>query len=247
MSSKKNSTSKSISGDTDSAPIAPSESSMRSLEDKQALLGIATTNIAGRAMAAAGMGPASPAFDAHNGLDLGGVLFLLPALILQGVLALKETHQLKAGYYDIEAIILTLSFMALCRIENPEQLKQHKPGELGRLIGLDRVPELKCLRKKISELVAQKQASELSEKLVKQWLPDNDDILLYADGHVSIYNGYMATLPVKYVSRQKLCLNANTDFWLNDQRGLPLLVFTGDLSEKLQDAIEPVTKKKSGQ
>lgn len=189
-------------------------------------------------MAAAGMGSASPAFEAHNGLDLGGVLFLLPALILQGVFALKETHQLKAGYYDIEAIILTLSFMALCRIENPEQLKQHKPGELGRLIGLDRVPELKCLRKKISELVAQKQAIELSEKLVKQWLPDNDDILLYADGHVSIYNGYMANLPVKYVSRQKLCLNANTDFWLNDQRGLPLLVFTGDLSEKLQDAIE---------
>lgn len=184
------------------------------------------------------MGPVGPAFEAHNGLDFGGVLFLLPALILQGVLAIKETHKLKPGYYDIESIILTLAFMALCRIENPEQLKQHKPGELGRLIGLDRVPELKCLRQKINQLVAQNQGKKLNEKLVKQWLPENDDILLYADGHVSIYNGYMANLPVKYVSRQKLCLSANTDFWLNDQGGLPLLVFTGDLSEKLQHAIE---------
>lgn len=200
---------------------------------------MATTNMEGRLMSAAGLGAANPLFEAHNGLDFGGVLFLLPALIVQGLLTVKETHRLKAGYYNIESIILTLAFMALCRIKNPEQLKQHKPGELGRLMGLDRVPELKCLRKKIKELVSQKQGQALNEKLAKQWIPqDGENVFLYADGHVSVYNGHLANLPVKYVSRQKLCLNATTDFWLNDRQGLPLLVFTGELNEKLQHAIE---------
>lgn len=185
------------------------------------------------------MGPASPVFEAHNGLANGGVLFLLPALLMQGLLTINQTHQLKAGYYGINSIVLTLALMALCRIKNPEQLKQHKPGELGRLIGLDRVPEIKCLRKKMGELVAQNHGREWNDKLLQHWMPDDkDDILLYADGHVSIYNGYLATLPAKYVSRQKLCLSATTGFWLNDQQGNPLLVFTGELTEKLQNAIE---------
>jgi len=190
-------------------------------------------------LASAGIGPVNPVFEAHNGLDYGGVLFLLPALLMQGLLTIKETHKLKAGYYGINSIVLTLALMALCRIKNPEQLKQHKPGELGRLIGLDRVPELKCLRKKINELVGQNHSKELNDKLLQHWMPDEEEnVFLYADGHVSIYNGYLANLPAKYVSRQKLCLSATTGFWLNDQQGNPLLVFTGELSEKLQNAIE---------
>jgi hypothetical protein len=31
-----------------------------------------------------------------------------------------------------------------------------------------------------------------------------------------------------------LCLSATADFWLNDAQGLPLMVWTGELSEKLQ-------------
>ena len=40
----------------------------------------------------------------------------------------------------------SLAFMYLCRIKNPEQLKHISPGEFGRLLGLDRVPEAKNLR-----------------------------------------------------------------------------------------------------
>jgi len=36
--------------------------------------------------------------------------------------------------------------MALGRIKNPEQLKQCKPGEIGRIIGLDRIPNVGLLR-----------------------------------------------------------------------------------------------------
>jgi hypothetical protein len=39
--------------------------------------------------------------------------------------------------------------MTPARIKNPEQLKQCRPGEIGNIIGLDRIAEVKCLRGKI--------------------------------------------------------------------------------------------------
>ena len=39
--------------------------------------------------------------------------------------------------------------MALWRIKRPEGLKEHSPQELGRVLGLDRAPEVKTLRRKL--------------------------------------------------------------------------------------------------
>jgi hypothetical protein len=67
-----------------------------------------------------------------------------------GLLQIKEVYQYpQTCYYSHESIILTLALMALMRIKNPEQLKNCRPGEIGRIIGLDRIPETKCLREKI--------------------------------------------------------------------------------------------------
>lgn len=130
--------------------------------------------------------------------------------------------------------------MALCRIKNPEQTKQCKPGELGKIIGLDRIPEVKCLREKIQVLSNENKSQELSAVLLKHWMPEdeNDCIFFYIDGHVRIYYGGKANLTSKFVSRQKLCLSATTEFWVNDESGAPLLVVSGELSEKLQQIIK---------
>jgi len=61
---------------------------------------------------------------------------------------------------------------------------------------------------------------------------------LYIDGHVRIYYGHLANLPSKFISRQKLCLSATTEYWVNDAKGLPVMMVTGELTEKLQLAIE---------
>lgn len=128
--------------------------------------------------------------------------------------------------------------MALCRIKNPEQLKQQKVGELGALIGLDRVAETRCLREKIQQIVKQNKAREYNTLLLSHWLKDEDEFFFYIAGHVCIYHGHKANLPAKYVSRQKLCLSPTTEYWVNDAQGLPYLVFMGELSEKMQDVIE---------
>jgi len=216
--------------------------SIRDESDRLAPLGIATTRYEDRlASAVSRAGNAYAVFETHDAVCGAGVLFLLPALLLQGLLKTKEVYSLpKNHYYGLESIILTLSFMALARIKNPEQLKQCKPGEMGKIIGLDRVPEVKCLREKIQLLTNQHQARNLNNLLIDHWYEKADETasFLYIDGHVRIYYGEQANLPSKFVSRQRLCLSATTEFWVNDAEGLPVMVVTGELTEKLTQAIE---------
>lgn len=208
-------------------------------------MGIAATRLEERAICSLGKaGHALPKFEHDQALCGAGILFLLPALLSQGLLKTKEVYQLPPShYYGLETVVLTLAFMALARIKNPEQLKQCKPGEIGRIIGLDRIPEVKCLREKIKILSDQKQASHLNNLLIEQWYQGDtkdDADFLYVDGHVRIYYGNKANLPSKYVSRQKLCLSATTEYWVNDAQGLPVMMVIGELTEKLQTAIEHI-------
>lgn len=193
------------------------------------------------AAAVLGAGHGSVEFNNHEALCGAGLLFLLPALLAQGLLKTKEVYHFPQNhYYGLESIMLTLAFMALARIKNPEQLKQCKPGEVGKIIGLDRIPEVRCLRDKIKLLGDQQQAQRLNHLLVDHWYsnPSEDTSFLYVDGHVRIYYGHEANLPAKFISRQKLCLSATTEYWVNDAEGLPVMMVTGELTEKLQHAIE---------
>jgi len=181
-------------------------------------------------------------FEPSESVCGAGVLFLLPALISQGLLKARDIYQLpRSHYYSIESIVLTLAFMALSRIKNPEQLKLCKPGEIGRIIGLDRVPEMKCLRSKIRLLSEQNRSAQLNNALLDLWYNDDngsDTQFLYIDGHVRIYYGSKANLPSKFISRQKLCLSATSEFWVNDSKGMPVMMVMGELTEKLQAIIE---------
>jgi hypothetical protein len=133
--------------------------------------------------------------------------------------------------------VLLLAFMALCRIKNPEQLKQHTPGEIGKILGLDRAPEVRCLRKKIDQIVDQQKAGAYAQLLSHDWINQEQCLVFYIDGHVRIYNGYASTLPKKYIARQKLCLSGTTEFWVNNRAGDPIAMFIGDLAERLKEAI----------
>lgn len=187
-------------------------------------------------------GHAKVSFERSEALCGAGVLFMLPALMAQGLLKTKQVYALPPHhYYGIESVILTLAFMALARIKNPEQLKQCKPGEIGRIIGLDRIPEVRCLRDKIKLLSHQQKAQELNNLLIDHWYDEQngqDAGFLYIDGHQRIYYGKKANLPSKYVSRQKLCLSATTEYWVNDAKGMPVMMVMGHLNETLQRAIE---------
>lgn len=166
------------------------------------------------------------------------MLFAIPGLISQGLnRALTIFSSLPNGYYGLQHIILLMCFMALCRIKSPEELKKSPPGEWGKLLGLDRIPEVGYLRKKIGQVIQQSKADELQRGLFEDWTAKLPDLFFYIDGHVRVYHGSKANLPKRFVSREKLCLNGTTEFWVNSQDGMPLMVITGELNEKLKVAI----------
>ena len=75
---------------------------------------------------------------------------------------LEETFPSLGGYYTTLQVVTLLAYMALCRIKTVEQLQYETPGELGKLMGLDRVPEVHCLRKKLTRL-SQPSLAELGQ------------------------------------------------------------------------------------
>jgi hypothetical protein len=70
------------------------------------------------------------------------------------------------------------------------------------------------------------------------WSEQMDESFYYIDCHVRVYSGYSAGLPKHYVSREKLCLTATAEFYVNTFDGLPLMVIIGELNEKLKAVIE---------
>jgi hypothetical protein len=164
------------------------------------------------------------------------VLAGLPALCGNGLLSGLGRHlSLPAGYYSALHILILLGFMALARIRRPEGLRHVPPGELGKTVGLDRVPEVRTLREKIATLAEQGTPQEWMKELSRHWM-EADPLeagYLYVDGHVRVYHGTDALLPRRYVSREKLCLRGTTDYWVNDALGRPFFVVSQAVTEGL--------------
>ena len=59
----------------------------------------------------------------------------------------------------------------------------------------------------------------------QEWIArQNDaDLYFYCDGHVRVYHGDQTALPRHYVARERLCLRATTDYWVNAMDGQPFL------------------------
>lgn len=210
-------------------------------------MGTACTRVGERILASLGkcLG-ASIRFETCLDVPKGGVLCALPILLLNGLLNGVE-HLLGRvkGYYTAVPLLLMLAFMALCRIKTVEKLRGHAPGEFGKLLGLDRIPEVRCLRNKMDDLSAGQSAERWAAHLSKQWMSSNPEAVgtLYIDGHVRVYNGRLTKLPRRYVSRQRLCLRATTDYWVNDATGRPFFVvekaIDPGLLKTLRDDIVP--------
>ena len=128
--------------------------SQRTEIDAQAPLGVGTTRTLERVMAAMGLLQEAPIqFEGVEDVLQGGVLCGLPALLAFGLLRhTRESFTLPAGYYPLEIYFLVVSFLALARVGSLEALRYEPPGEWGKLLGLDRIPEVRTLRNKLEQL-----------------------------------------------------------------------------------------------
>jgi hypothetical protein len=191
-------------------------------------MGTACTRVGERILASLGKMVGAPvSFDRCLDVPKAGVLCVIPALLANGLFngAKQFLGQVK-GYYTIFHVLLLLAFMALCRIKTTEKFRGHTPGEFGKLLGLDRAPEVRCLRHKMDELSADQGAEKWAAHLSKYWMEHEPESVgaLYIDGYVRVYHGQLTQLPRRYVSRERLCLRGITDYWVNDAIGRPFFV-----------------------
>ncbi len=196
-------------------------------------MGYATTRPLDRVMAACGLlTKAELAFVPADDVPNGGVLCALPALLTEGLLAhTRRLYALPPGFYPLESIFLLLALLALARCRSLEQTRYQSPGEWGKILGLDRIPEVRTLREKLAHLCQQPgQAAQWQGGLAAEWMaaPAHEAGLglFYVDGHVRVYHGGLGPLPRQYVARQKLCLRGTADFWVNGLGGEPFFVVT---------------------
>lgn len=189
---------------------------------------MATHDVVGRIMASLGKGgPVDSRFEPSADVPKAGVLLALPALLASGLWKHTEEHfDLPAGYYQLVHLFLLVAFLALARVKSLESLRYCAPGEWGKVLGLDRIPEVRTLREKLQLLGEEKKVSAWAAQLSRQWMAEDPESAgtLYVDGHVRVYHGSAARLPKHYVSRQRLCLRATTDYWVNAADGQPFFV-----------------------
>jgi transposase len=179
---------------------------------------------------------APPLFGSGAAFPRAGVLLAVPALVGSGLFecAQKVYGSLGPAFFGLRTTLLTLLLMALWRIKRPEGLKEHSPGVLGRVLGLDRAPEVKTLRRKLTRLATVGRAAEFGRALAERRVALRGVVMgfLYVDGHVRVYHG-QHRLPKTHVARMRLSMPATSDYWVNDQAGDPLLVLTAEANAGL--------------
>lgn len=188
---------------------------------------------------------AEPLFRSGERIARAGVLLALPPLVASGIftVATEVYGDLAPAFYGLRTTMLVLLLSALLRLPRPEHLKEHSPPDLGGILGLDRAPEVKTLRRKLDRLANARQAERFGRLPAKRRVAARGRVMgfLYLDGHVRVYHG-KHRLPKTPVAQMRLLLPATTDYWVNDRRGDPLFVVTAEANEGLVKMLPILTQ-----
>ena len=179
---------------------------------------------------------AEPVFTPGARYPLAGLLLALPALGGTGLLGCaREVYgRLRDGYYGLAATLLTLVFLALAGEPRAEGATRVPPAALGRVLGLDRAPEVKTIRRKLGELAAAGKAADLIMALARRHAAARPQALgfLYVDGHARAYHG-TRTVQKTHIARLKFPAPATAETWVTDQDGEPVFMVVAEPSESL--------------
>ena len=217
-------------------PIA-ANSKMTGKAERWSLDSDPTNRVLDRLLARLGkLDDAQPLFNPGKGIARAGVLLAVPALVQSGIFSVAQEVYGSIGpaFYGLRTTFLALLLLALLRIKRPEGLKEHAPADLGRLLGLDRAPEVKTLRRKLTDLAAFQKSEIFARKLAQVRVARRGAMLgfLYTDGHVRVYHG-KRRIPKAYSTRMRLAFPATTDYWVSDKAGDPVFVVTAEFNEAL--------------
>jgi prepilin-type processing-associated H-X9-DG protein len=181
-----------------------------------------------RALARFGLLPyAPPVFTGCGRAPLAGLFLAVPALAATGLLECAHTVYggLPNGFYSLDTMLCESVFRALLGESRAEGATRIDPVALGRVLGLDRSPEVKTIRRKIGLLAEAGKAGDWIAAMARRHLQARPEqaAVLYVDGHVRAYQG-TRKIAKTHVPRLKFPAPATVETWVCDAAGDPLLV-----------------------
>src|SRR5271157_4470278 len=184
---------------------------------------------------------AAPVFTPGARYPLAGLLIALPALADTGLVACARQvyGRIRDGYYSLDTVLVHLVLQALLREPRAEGATRVPPPAMGRVLGLDRAPEVKTIRREISELAAAGKAADLQMAIAQRRAQARPDELaiMYTDGHTRAYFG-KRDVQKMHVARLKFPGPATEETWVTDGAGDPLLVVMAEPSSSLAAQIK---------
>ncbi|MBE4720005.1 hypothetical protein DAD99_18220 [Pseudarthrobacter sp. AB1] len=222
-----------MAGSEDAAPSADAAPALTLSEPVREELPVLPAPVA-RAVERAAAGVvecAVPAFFPAARIPHAGLFLAFPALERSGLLeCAKATYgALPNGFYGLETILIDAVLRALAGETRAEGATRFGPEDLGRVLGLDRAPEVKTIRRRISQLAEAGHAQELIAALASHHLGNlgpggaNLAAILYVDGHVRAYQG-TKKIGKLYSTRLKFPVPATEETWVSDAHGAPVFV-----------------------
>ncbi len=199
-----------------------------------------------RQLARAGiLAGAEPVICEGSQLPFTGALLCLPALAATGLVDAFDAvyGNARAAFYSLRSLVLALVFMLLLGEGRAEGFTRTDPVAVGRLLGLDRAPEVQTVRRRMEELARCGRADQLLGVLARHHLDAHRDAcgLFYIDGHVRAYHG-TADIQKVHLARQHMCAPAEVDTWITDSRGDGVLVWTAEPGASLAGELRRATR-----
>ena len=174
---------------------------------------------------------APPVFVPAGRVPLAGLLLAIPSLEATGLLSCAGAvfGALPNGFYGLDTMLIEGVLRALAGEPRAEGAGRVDPFALGRVLGLDRAPEVKTIRRKITALAATGRAEELLAAMAARHVgrldSSNPDLaaVFYVDGHVRAYQGTRKVAKT-HIARLRFPAPATVETWVSDAAGDPVLV-----------------------
>jgi prepilin-type processing-associated H-X9-DG protein len=181
-----------------------------------------------RAAARWGLLPyAPPVFAPAAGVRLAGLFLAVLALTATGLLdsARQVYGGVPDGFYGLATMLVEAVCRALVGEPRAEGATRVNPTDLGRVLGLDRAPEVKTVRRKLGVLATRGKPAELLSAQAVRHATNHQEAMsvLYVDGHVRTYHG-TRKLQKTHVPRLRFPAPATVETWIVDAQGAPVWV-----------------------
>ena len=151
-----------------------------------------------------------------------GLALYFPAIKALGLVdAARQSFSLpRSVIFGVRAVTLSLLFTTLLRKPTVESAKHLCRAKFGALVGTDRTPCVKTLRRKLEVMVAQLHSADFGRRLARRRVEAAiiATRYLYVDRHMKSYSGKR---PVQqfYNSKRRLAMPGVHAYFVGDKAG----------------------------